>query len=87
MNQDNRSKNRETRILTADRFPIHDSQFMILAETLLRQTRLRFPSLEAEAVDIAPIEKGGSDRRFYRIQFSPGHSIVLIKYHARAGRE
>ena len=53
---------------------------MILTETLLRQTRLRFPSLEAEAVDIAPIEKGGSDRRFYRIQISPGHSIVLIKY-------
>jgi aminoglycoside/choline kinase family phosphotransferase len=53
---------------------------MILTETLLRQTRLRFPSLEETEVDIAQIEKGGSDRKFYRIQFSPGQSIVLIKY-------
>ena len=27
-----------------------------------------------------PIEKGGSDRKFYRIQFSPEQSIVLVKY-------
>lgn len=53
---------------------------MILAETLLRQTRRRFPSLEATEVDISPIEKGGSERKFYRIQFSPGQSIVLVKY-------
>ena len=53
---------------------------MILADTLLRQTRLRFPSLEEAEVDIAPIEKGGSGRKFYRIQFSPRQSIVLVKY-------
>jgi aminoglycoside/choline kinase family phosphotransferase len=53
---------------------------MILAETLLRQTRRRFPSLEATEVDISPIEKGGSARKFYRIQFSPAQSIVLVKY-------
>jgi aminoglycoside/choline kinase family phosphotransferase len=53
---------------------------MILSETLLRQTRRRFPSLEATEVDISPIEKGGSERKFYRIQFSPGQSIVLVKY-------
>jgi aminoglycoside/choline kinase family phosphotransferase len=53
---------------------------MILADTLLRQTRLRFPSLEEEEVAIAPIEKGGSGRKFYRIQFSPGQSIVLVNY-------
>ena len=53
---------------------------MILPETLLRQTRLRFPRLEATEVEISPIEKGGSDRKFYRIQFSPGQSIILVKY-------
>jgi N-acetylmuramate 1-kinase len=61
---------------------------MILAETLLRQTRLRFPSLEATEVDISAIEKGGSERKFYRIQFSPGQSIVLVKYtHEHAENE
>jgi N-acetylmuramate 1-kinase len=53
---------------------------MILSDPLLRQTRLRFPSFESEQVRIVPIEKGGSDRKFYRIRFSPAHSIVLLKY-------
>ena len=53
---------------------------MILAETLLHQTRLRFPGLAATEASISPIEKGGSERKFYRIQFSPGQSIVLVKY-------
>lgn len=61
---------------------------MILSDTLLRQTRLRFPSLEATEVTISPIEKGGSERKFYRIQFSPGQSMVLIKYtHEHAENE
>ncbi len=53
---------------------------MILSDTLLRETRLRFPTLESEQVKIVPIEKGGSDRKFYRIRFSPEQSIVLLKY-------
>ncbi len=53
---------------------------MILSDTLLRQTRRRFPTLGSEQVEIVPIEKGGSDRKFYRIQFSPEQSIVLLKY-------
>ncbi len=53
---------------------------MILSDTLLRQTRIRFPTFEAEEVKILPIEKGGSDRKFYRIQFSPERTIVLLKY-------
>jgi aminoglycoside/choline kinase family phosphotransferase len=61
---------------------------MILSETLLRQTRLRFPSLEEAEVEISPIEKGGSDRKFYRIQFSPAQSIILVKYtHEHAENE
>ncbi len=53
---------------------------MILSDTLLRQTRLHFPSFEEEKVKIAPIEKGGSGRKFYRIQVGREQSIVLVKY-------
>jgi N-acetylmuramate 1-kinase len=53
---------------------------MTLVDTLLRQTRLRFPSLETAEAAISPIKKGGSERKFYRIQFSPERSIVLINY-------
>ncbi len=53
---------------------------MILSDTLLRQTRLHFPRFEEAEVKISPIEKGGSDRKFYRIQFSAEQSVVLVKY-------
>jgi hypothetical protein len=53
---------------------------MILSETLLEQTRIRFPRFEEAKVKIAPIEKGGSDRKFYRIQFAPRQSVILVKY-------
>lgn len=49
-------------------------------EQLLRQTRLHFPRLEDEPVEITPIEKGGSDRKFYRVQSSAEHSLILVKY-------
>lgn len=53
---------------------------MMLSETLLEQTRIHFPRCEEEKLKIAPIEKGGSDRKFYRIQFSREHSVILVKY-------
>jgi aminoglycoside/choline kinase family phosphotransferase len=37
-------------------------------ELLLRQTRRRLPAFSEGEIEIAPIEKGGSDRRFYRVQ-------------------
>jgi aminoglycoside/choline kinase family phosphotransferase len=49
-------------------------------ELLLRQTRIHFPRLEEEAVEITPIEKGGSDRKFYRVRCSPEQTIILVKY-------
>ncbi len=49
-------------------------------ELLLRQTRIRFPRLEEAAVKITPIEKGGSDRKFYRVRCSPEQTIILVKY-------
>ena len=53
---------------------------MILSDTLLQQTRMRFPGFGQAEVKIVPIEKGGSARKFYRIQFSPEQSVVLLKY-------
>ena len=49
-------------------------------ELLLKQTRRHFPRLEEAQVEITPIEKGGSDRRFYRIRSTPEQSIILVKY-------
>ena len=47
---------------------------------LLRQTRMHFPRLGDAEVEITPIEKGGSDRKFYRVRSSPGHTLILVKY-------
>ena len=49
-------------------------------DLLLRQTRIHFPRLEEAAVKITPIEKGGSDRKFYRVRCSPGQTIILVRY-------
>ena len=47
---------------------------------LLRQTRMHFPRLDVDQIKIKPIEKGGSDRKFYRIQSAPGQTLILVKY-------
>lgn len=49
-------------------------------ETLLRQTRRHFPRFNVDEVKIAPIEKGGSDRKFYRVRCSSEQSLILVKY-------
>jgi aminoglycoside/choline kinase family phosphotransferase len=58
---------------------------MILAENLLRQTRLHFPRFDLAEVKISPIEKGGSGRKFYRIEVSPDQTVVLVKYPREQG--
>jgi len=50
------------------------------SKLLLRQTRIHFPRLEEASVKITPIEKGGSDRKFYRVRCSPEQTIILVKY-------
>ena len=47
---------------------------------MLRQTRIHFPRFEEAQVRISPIEKGGSDRKFYRIRVTEEQSIILVKY-------
>ncbi|SRR5581483_4815768 len=49
-------------------------------ELLLRQTRMRFPRFDVDQVKITPIEKGGSDRKFYRVKCSPEQTLILVKY-------
>jgi aminoglycoside/choline kinase family phosphotransferase len=41
---------------------------------------MHFPRFDADKIDITPIEKGGSDRKFYRVRCSPDQSIILVKY-------
>src|SRR5664279_4857234 len=49
-------------------------------DLLLRQTRIHFPRFDATDIDISPIEKGGSDRKFYRVRCSPDQTLILVKY-------
>jgi N-acetylmuramate 1-kinase len=49
-------------------------------ERLIDQTRERFPHYNESHVEILPLHKGGSDRRYYRVLFSVDHSLILVKY-------
>ena len=41
---------------------------------------MHFPRLDVAEIKIAPINKGGSDRKFYRIRCSPEQTLILVKY-------
>lgn len=41
---------------------------------------MHFPRLDVDRVKIRPIEKGGSDRKFYRIHCSADQPLILVKY-------
>jgi N-acetylmuramate 1-kinase len=47
---------------------------------LIDFTRQRFPHYHDSTFDIRPLEKGGSDRKYYRIRFSADSSLILVKY-------
>jgi aminoglycoside/choline kinase family phosphotransferase len=49
-------------------------------DLLLHQTRMRFPRFDVDEIKITPIEKGGSDRRFYRVRCSSEQTLILVKY-------
>ncbi len=51
---------------------------MFSQDLLLDQTRARF-AIPGENVSIKPIEKGGSERKFYRVQMAH-RSLILVKY-------
>jgi aminoglycoside/choline kinase family phosphotransferase len=49
-------------------------------DSLLHQTRLRVPAFSAGRIEITPIERGGSDRNFYRVRCPAEQSLILVKY-------
>ena len=49
-------------------------------DLLVRRTRKHFPLLDVGEIKIAPIQKGGSDRKFYRIRCSSEQALILAKY-------
>src|SRR5215469_2566845 len=49
-------------------------------DLLVRRTRKHFPRLDVAKIKIASIQKGGSDRKFYRIRCSAEQALILVKY-------
>src|SRR6266404_6187274 len=49
-------------------------------DLLVRRTRKHFPRLDVAEIKIAPINRGGSDRKFYRVKCSPDQTLILVKY-------
>jgi N-acetylmuramate 1-kinase len=47
---------------------------------LLRRTRMHFPRFSVDDIRINRIEKGGSDRKFYRIDCPADQKLILVKY-------
>lgn len=41
---------------------------------------MHFPRLNLDEIEISPIEKGGSDRKFYRIRCAADRKLILVKY-------
>jgi N-acetylmuramate 1-kinase len=41
---------------------------------------MHFPRLNLDEIKIRPIEKGGSDRKFYRIHCAADQTLILVKY-------
>ena len=41
---------------------------------------MHFPRLDVGQIKITPIQKGGSDRKFYRIRRAADQGLILVKY-------
>src|SRR5260370_41463774 len=54
-------------------------------DSLIIETRQRFPHYQDGVFDIHPIEKGGSDRKYYRIRYGADSSLILVKYRVDRG--
>jgi len=52
----------------------------MIPEALLDQTIARFPKFLRDRIRIEPLEKGGSDRKYYRIAVCNEGSLILVKY-------
>lgn len=56
----------------------------MISASLLDHTCARFPEVSPADIAVTPLEKGGSDRKFYRIavdqQSGSSRSLILVKY-------
>ena len=52
----------------------------MISASLLDQTAARFPHFFRDRIRIEPLEKGGSDRKYYRIAVCGEGSLILVKY-------
>lgn len=52
----------------------------MLSDAVIAQTRARFPDLATEDFHVSLVDKGGSGRKFYRIQAADGPSMIAVKY-------
>jgi len=52
----------------------------MLPENLIERTVSRFPRYAKGKIQISPLEKGGSDRSYYRIRVTDEHSLILVRY-------
>ena len=49
-------------------------------DTVIEFTRARFPDLASEEFGVSLLDKGGSGRKFYRIQAPAGPTMIAVKY-------
>jgi len=49
-------------------------------DTVIEYTRARFPDLASEDFNVSLLDKGGSGRKFYRIQAPSGPTMIAVKY-------
>jgi aminoglycoside/choline kinase family phosphotransferase len=52
----------------------------MIPDAILDQTAARFPKFFRDRIHIEPLEKGGSDRKYYRIAMCGEGSLILVKY-------
>lgn len=53
---------------------------MISKNQIIHQTIERFPAYASGDFEVSPLEKGGSERKFYRIRAGDGESMIMVKY-------
>ncbi len=49
-------------------------------QTIEALTRARFPAYSQASLQLVPLEKGGSDRKFYRVSTQAGDSLIFVQY-------
>lgn len=52
----------------------------MLSSNVINQTLERFPAYAAGEFEVNPLEKGGSERKFYRIRAGSDLSMIVVKY-------